>query len=445
MISRQLAGFIRETKYEALPEATVQMAKLAFLDWLGSAATGGRQLPSHKVLTVIRAQGGSPQATLLATGEKTSCLNAALVNGMASHIIELDDVHRAAIIHAGAAVIPAALAVAEMRRAGGRELLAAIVTGYEVAIRVGEAVTPSHYYFWHTTGTCGTFGAAAAAGKLLDLTEEQLIWALGNAGTQAAGLWEFLADGAMSKHLHPGKAALNGVLAALLAKEEFTGATRILEGERGFCRATAAQFDLSRITAGLGRPPYKVEENSFKIHASCRHTHPAVDVTLELAARNGIKPVDVANISVRTYGTALNITTNYQPATVYGAKFSLPFCVALALKNGRCGLADFTPAALADPEIQELMSRVTLVLDDGLEARHPAHWPAVVEITDRSGQVYQGRTDFPRGDPENPVTTGELAAKFRDLAAGPWGEERVKNLEKAVLGLEKVEDMTTLF
>lgn len=437
VISRRLADFIYETDFGTLPKTTVHMAKLAFLDWLGSTAAGGRQAPFQKALAVLREQGGAPQATLLPVWEKTSCLNAALGNGLASHIVELDDVHRAAIIHAGAAVMPAALAVAEMTGASGRQLLEAIVVGYEVAIRVGEAVTPSHYYFWHTTGTCGTFGAAAAAGKLLGLNREQLVWALGNAGTQAAGLWEFLADGAMSKHLHPGKAAQNGVLAALLAKEDFTGATRILEGDRGFCRATAPQFDLAVITAGLGRPPYKVEENSFKIHASCRHTHPAVDITLDLAARNAIKTAEVAAITVRTYGTALNITANYRPDSVYAAKFSLPFCVALALKRGRCGLADFTPEALADAEIQALTARVKLERDSELEALHPARWPAAVEITTAQGKTYKGRTDFPIGDPENPATDEELLDKFYNLASGPWGEQRARTLAKTVLNLER--------
>ncbi len=445
MISRELADFICQLRFEELSEGTVRAAKLAFLDWLGSVAAGGQCTPFRMVAEVLGGQGGNPQATLLPAGEKTSCLNAALGNGVASHTVELDDVHRGSILHAGAAVIPAALACAEMLNASGRKLLEAIVAGYEIAVRVGEAVTPSHYYFWHTTGTCGTFGAAAAAGKLLNLKEGQLVWALGNAGTQAAGLWEFLTDGAMSKHLHPGKAAQNGTLAALLAAKGFTGATLILEGERGFCRATAPQFDLNAITVGLGRSPYKIEENSFKLYASCRHTHPAVDVVLELARQNEIVLSDVESITVYTYATALNITANYEPKSIYDAKFSLPFCVALALKKGSCGLADFNQKALADPEIRELMPRIKLLLDSEMEKSHPARWPSAVEITTRSGQVYTGRTDFPKGDPENPLTAAELAAKFRALAFGLWGEEKVKFLEEAVMELEKIENVSSLF
>ncbi|WP_211229904.1 MmgE/PrpD family protein [Desulfovirgula thermocuniculi] len=439
-----MAGFTCGLSFRSLPREAVHMAKLALLDWVASAVAGGREAPARMALKVIRGQGGYPQATLLSEGEKTSCLNAALFNGLASHILELDDVHRGAIIHAGAAVLPAALAVAEMTRSSGRQLLEAIVAGYEVAIRTGEAVTPSHYYYWHTTGTCGTFGAAAAAGKLLGLNEEQMVWALGNAGTQAAGLWEFLADGAMSKHLHPGRAAQSGVLAALLAREGFTGATRILEGERGFCRATAPSFDLSKLTAGLGERPYKVEENSFKIHASCRHTHPAVDVVLDLARRHDLRPDRVGGVIVRTYRTALDITANHQPSSVYAAKFSLPFCVALALVKRRCALADFTPENLFHPEVRELMGRVSLVADAELDALHPERWPAVVEISTVDGQVYTGRTDFPRGDPENPLTEEELREKFYGLVAGPWGEKKAEALGMAILNLEEVEDVAEL-
>jgi 2-methylcitrate dehydratase PrpD len=445
LLSGRLADFIKDICLENLPPAAVRAAKLAFLDWLGSVAAGGQREPSQKVLAVLRNQGGTPQATLLATGEKTSCLNAAMGNGLASHIVELDDVHRAAIIHAGAAVIPAALAAAEMTGAGGHQLLEAIVAGYEVAIRIGEAVTPSHYYFWHTTGTCGTFGAAAAAGKLLGLSREEMVWALGTAGTQAAGLWEFLLDGSMSKHLHPGKAAQNGVLAALLAREGFTGAASIIEGERGFCRATAPAYDLAKISEGLGSSPYKIEENSFKIHASCRHTHPSVDVVLQLAARHSTGPSDVADLTIRTYGTALSITANHQPDTVYAAKFSLPFCVALALVHGSCGLTDFTPEALADPDIRKLMSVVSLVQDAGLNALHPARWPAVVEITTNTGRVYCGRTDFPRGDPENPVTVDELIQKFYTLSEDIWGKPGAAALAEAILNLEHAENMATFF
>ncbi|MGO9017785.1 MAG: MmgE/PrpD family protein [Syntrophobacteraceae bacterium] len=445
MLSLKLSDFIHSVNFADLGQQTIRLARLAFLDWLGSVARGGQEEPAKIAVSVLSAQGGKPQATLLSSGEKTSALNAALGNGIASHIMELDDVHRGSIIHAGAAVIPAALAVAEMTRASGRKFIESLVAGYEVAIRIGEAVTPSHYYFWHNTGTCGTFGACAAAGKLLGLDREQMVWALGNAGTQAAGLWEFLTDGAMSKHLHPGKASQNGLLAALLASGGFTGASAILEGKRGFCRAMAPEFNLDRITDSLGKPPYKIEDNSFKIHSSCRHTHPAVDIALDLASGHNILPSDISGIQVRTYRTALKITDNPEPRTIYAAKFNLPFCVALALAKRSCGLEDFSEENLRDREIRALSRLVKLVPDDTLDSLYPAKWAAVVEITTRSGDVHCGRTDFPLGDPENPASDELLIAKFRRLALGPWGEQKAEILADAVMGLESVENIASLF
>jgi 2-methylcitrate dehydratase PrpD len=445
MLSYKLADFIQSLNFADLGQKTIHMARLSFLDWLGSVARGGQEEPAKIALSVLSEQGGKPQATLLPSGEKTSALNAALGNGIASHIIELDDVHRESIIHTGAVVIPAALAIAEMTHANGRKFIESLVAGYEAAIRVGEAVTPSHYYYWHNTGTCGTFGACAAAGKIMGLDREQMVWALGNAGTQAAGLWEFLADGAMSKHLHPGKAAQNGLLSALLASGGFTGATAILEGKRGFCRAMAPEFDLDRITDSLGRPPYKIEGNSFKIHSSCRHTHPAVDIALDLAARADLRPSDISGIEVRTYRTALDITDTPEPPTIFAAKFNLPFCVALALTKRRCGLEDFSDENLRDPEIRSLAGRVKLICDDALTSLYPAKWAAALEIKATSNDVYRGRTDFPVGDPENPAADELLMEKFLRLASGSWGKQKAESLMKAVMELETVEDMARLF
>ncbi|MHC1728907.1 MAG: MmgE/PrpD family protein [Syntrophobacteraceae bacterium] len=445
MLSDKIAEFTHALQFDELPPQTLRMTRLAFLDWLGSALRGGAEEPARMAVSVLQAQGGRPQATILPAGDKTSALNAALANGIGSHIVELDDVHRGAILHAGAVVIPAALAAAEMIHAGGRELIGAIVAGYETAIRIGEAVSPSHYYFWHTTGTCGTFGACAAAGKLLELDRDQMVWAIGNAGTQAAGLWEFISDGAMSKHLHAGKAAYNGLLAALLAKEGFTGAGAVIEGERGFCRAMAPAFDLSKIADSLGEPPYKIEENSFKFHASCRHTHPAIDLILDLAARNNIRPDEVTSLVIKTYRTALDITSNPEPRSAFAAKFSLPFCAALALVKGSCGLEDFSEECLRDSEIRSLAGRVILVIDDEFESLHPAKWGARVEIVTAKGKCYSARTDFPRGDPENPLDDEQLILKFRRLAGHSWREEKVESLLDAVLHLERVEDVASLF
>lgn len=298
-LSRTLASFIRQINYEDLPDDVVSFTKMCVIDWLSSALAGEQHPVIRKMDAVVREWGGNDQASLI-TGGKTSVTNAAFVNGAASHIVELDDIHKGSIIHAATVVIPAALAVAEWKKRTGKELLTAIVIGYEVCYRIGEAVSPSHYYYWHNTATCGTFGAAVAAAKLLNLKEDQIISALGSAGTQAAGLWEFIEDGAMSKQLHPGKAAMNGVIAAHLAEQNFTAATRILEGKRGFFEAMSDKYDDTRVTDGLGKS-FKITENSFKIHASCRHTHHVIDMMLELVEKEELNYIDIEKISIETY------------------------------------------------------------------------------------------------------------------------------------------------
>src|SRR5579871_1558619 len=263
--TRLLAGALADATFAGLPPDAVDATRRSILDWLGSALAGALEPPARMAQRVVAALGASREATVFAAG-RASAAGAALANGVASHILELDDIHKGSTVHAAAPVISAALAVAEREHADGKAFLLAVAVGYEAALRVGEAVNPSHYYFWHPTGTAATFGAAAAAGSLLKLPAAQMTDALGTAGTQAAGLWEFNADGAMSKHLHPGKAAMNGVLSADLARAGFTGASRILEGDRGFFAATSTGPDASRITDRLGTH-WKIAENCYKLHS----------------------------------------------------------------------------------------------------------------------------------------------------------------------------------
>jgi 2-methylcitrate dehydratase PrpD len=329
----------------------------------------------------------------------------------------MDDIDRGSVLHPGAVVIPAALAVAEVRSKNGREFLSAIVAGYEVAIRIGEAVGKKHYHFFHNTSTCGVFGAAAAASWLLDLDEERIVWALGNAGTQASGLWEFNAEGAMSKHLHAGRAASNGVLAALLAERGFTGPSRILEGERGFFRATAPDADPDRVVAGIAGSTAKLKIHgvSLKPHASCRHTHAAIDCALELRAQIGNEPIE--EVEVDTYGATLSLCDRPRPSTPYEAKFSLQFCVASALLRGDAGLGAFEEDSIRDSSVRELTSRVHARVTPEIEARYPGEWPARVRVRLANGETLEAETAHPKGDPERPLSSAEIESKFEALAA----------------------------
>ena len=435
METERLAGFLAETAARDIPEPVLTAARFAYLDWLGSALAGSTSEPAQIVSRLAEYFSGAPQATLVTTGERNSVPHAALVNGVSSHVVELDDVHKGGIIHAGAAVIPAALAVAEAEGASGRRLLCAVVLGYEAAIRIAEAITPSHYRLWHTTATCGTFGAAAAVGHLLNLDAEGMLLALGSAGTQASGLWEFIEDGAMSKHLHPGKAAMNGVLSAYLARDGFTAARKILEGRRGFFAATSTEVDISKLFDGLGEPDrYKILENSYKPHAACRHTHAAIDAALELRAGIGSGTSGIEAISVGTYRVALDITEDFSPDTVYSAKFSLPFCIALALTRGSAGLDDFGAHTLHDPEIRRLMGCTELRVDPELDRLHPARWPVRLQVRLADGLSREVTEHYPKGDPENPFTREDFETKFVRLAATRLAPAEVDRLIAAVYG-----------
>ncbi len=440
-LSKTIAQYIAATTYEDLPEDVIHFTKLCILDYFGSAFAGSSKPPIKMIEAFVREMGGEEQATLV-TGGKTSVMNAALVNGAASHIVELDDIHKSSIIHAATVVIPAALAIAEWKRLSGKDLITEVVIGYEVCYRIGEAVSPSHYYYWHNTATCGTFGAAAATAKLFDLTVEEMIHSLGNAGTQAAGLWEFIEDGAMTKQLHPGKAAMNGVMSTMLAKKGFTGAQRILEGNRGFFEAMSEQYDASKITAGLGEE-FKIMENSFKVHASCRHTHHAMDLMVELANGRTLSLKDIDQITVKTYQVAINITDNDEPDTVYAAKFSLQYCVALALLTGQGDLDAFSEKALWNDDIRSLMKKIDVQVDQTIDQMYPEKWGAEVEILLNSGETMLTETDFPKGDPENAVTADDLMQKYMKLAKKLPEAERRSFADK-VMELESITNVEEL-
>jgi 2-methylcitrate dehydratase PrpD len=440
-VSRRLAEMLAGATRASLPASTVGDTQRAVLDWLGSALAGSLEPPAQMAHRVVAGLGSSAEATVFAGG-RSSAAGAALANGVASHILELDDVHKGSTLHAAAAVIPAALAVAEREHTSGRDFLLAVALGYEAAMRIGEAVNPSHYRFFHPTGTAATFGAAAAAGSLLKLDAARMLDALGSAGTQAAGLWEFNADGAMSKHLHPGKAAFNGVLAADLAREGFTGATRILEGDRGFFRAMSDSYDAARITDGLGTH-WKIGENCYKLHSCCGHTHTAIDAALDLRARASGA---IESVHIQTYGPGFEIVKELNPRSPYQAKFSIAYCVAAALLEGKVGLDQFAaerfgPDGVRRAAIAAVLARTRVTVENDLTAKYPAAWPARVTLTQRDGGVLTAAADYPRGNPENPVSTELLEEKFRALVEPRFGAELTRRAIGTVRELDSFPDM----
>jgi 2-methylcitrate dehydratase PrpD len=415
-LSEALAEFCAAVRYEDLPPAAVEMARKSLLDWLGSALAGSTQPPAEMAPRFAVTLGGRSEAILVGTTLRADVLRAAFLNGLAAHIVELDDLHRPSTLHAGAPVIAAALAATEREGSSGRRLIEALVVGYEVAIRIAEAVNPSHYRFWHNTATCGMFGAAAAVAKVLTLDRDVFVHAMGSAGTLAAGLWEFLKEGAMSKHLHTGHAAHDGALAAYLAREGFTAARAILEGEKGFFHAMAVDANPDKITRGLGNI-FKITENSFKLYPCCGHTHSAIAAALEIRRRWAVDPDEIQEIRVQTYRAALEIAGNSEPATIYQAKFSLPYTVAAAFVRGRVGLSEFEPEALSDHKLRKLMTRIQLEMAPDLDARYPGTWAATVVVTSRDGREHRQTIDRSPGEDGSVLGFDALARKFDELLA----------------------------
>ncbi len=444
MVTAVFARFAAGLTYDHLPEEARVAVRRVLLDWLGNVYAGAATRTGQIVRDVVTEGGGTPEASLIGFGARSSAFGAALVNGASSHIVEFDDIYREAIYHPGAPTIAAAFAVAEKLGADGRRLAAAIAAGYDVGNRIGAAIQPAHYRFWHTTGTVGTFGAAAAAGNLLGLSEEEMTWAFGSAGSQAAGLWQFLEDGqTMTKPLHAGKAAANGVLAALLAKKGFGGATRILEGEKGFAAATSSNWSFERVLSTLGSH-FTVVDTTFKAYASCGHTHPSIDATKAIVAAHGVRAGDVERVKIRTYDQAYTVCQNPSPQTTYQAKFSIPYTVAITLRFGRVGTAEFAQERIRDEETAELMRRIEVEPDPELTALVPGRRPAVVQIILKDGRSFTQREDFRKGDPENPPSQQELEDKFRDLASATLSPEEAAFTIEAVSSLESVEDVSML-
>ena len=437
-----LAGYVSDATYKSLPAPVVNTAKMCLLDWFGAVLAGKENKEACIAKKFVNETGGREQSSLIGYPEKSSCINAAFLSGVTAHVLEFDDVHEASILHPGAPIISAAVAAAEKSGATVESLLLSVVLGYEVAIRIGECVGPSHYRYWHTTGTCGTFGAATAAGKLFGLSKEQMVHCLGNAGTQAGGLWECNREGAMSKVLHVGKAAANGVIAATLAKNDFTGASRILEGDRGFCRATAEEYDLSKLLDGLGRI-YRILSVSYKPYPCCRHTHSAVDAGILIHGRKNIMWKDITTVTVRTYSQAIETAGNMDPTTSREAKFSLPYCVSIALKKGEVGTGDFHEESINDRDVRGLMAKIRVLPDETMEEYYPGEWRASVEVSSEKGSNAACEIKYPYGHPKNAMDEEAIFKKYDTLLDGR-GKSAMSRLFSLLMNKKKGKD-TVMF
>jgi len=420
--TRTLSEFLASIRYEDIPQRVVERTEDLFLDWLASALAGKGARPTVVMEKFADAMG--PQAgacEILVSRRKSSPLFAALVNGAASHVVEQDDLHNSSVLHPGTVVFPAVLAAAQETGASGREFIAASVAGYECGVRVGEFLGRSHYTVFHTTGTAGKLAAAAGVARLLKLDADKFQHSLGSAGTMAAGLWEFLRDAADSKQLHTAKAAADGLMAAYIARDGFTGARGIFEGSQGMAAGMSSDADVKWLTDGLGTR-WATAETSFKFHASCRHTHPAADALLALMQQHKLKADDIAGVTAHVHQGAIDVLGPVtDPQTIHQSKFSMGFVLALIAASGRAGLADFTDDALRDQAVRAFHDKVTMVLDPEVDAAYPRRWLGRVSVVTRDGRKLEHRIDSPRGDPDNTLSRAELEDKALRLAAYAGG------------------------
>jgi 2-methylcitrate dehydratase PrpD len=395
-LTARLVDLIRGKKVE---DADLDQAAFFVLDTL-SCAIGARLSKPAKILAKVA-------PLKMDDADKSS-----FYLGGVSHILEMDDLHRGSVTHPGSVVIPAAWAYAHLHDMGGRRFLKAVLAGYEACARIGMAVGKEHYRVWHNTATCGPFGSAMAVADLADLTREQAVWALGNAGTQSAGLWEFLADGAMSKHLHTARGAQAGLMAARLAKEGFTGPTRILEGEKGFFKGLCPDPDPAAVLRDPDAP-WQLVQTSIKPWPCCRHAHPTIDAALAL--HQELEGRAVAKIDVGTYRAALDVCDRPDPTEHYGARFSLQHCVAIAVASGKVDTTSFEAAAR--DSVKDLRKLVAVRVDGQVDAAYPESWGTVVSVETVDGQHLRAARRDCKGDPGNPVSAPELTQKALDLMA----------------------------
>lgn len=438
MLLSRIADWAVAERDARLPADILHHAKRAVLDWFAALLPGAVVPPATLLRAALADEIGHGAALLYPDGPRAPARVAALVNGAASHTVEFDDVFRDAIYHPGCPTISAALALAQAEGADGERFLRAVIVGYEISNRIGMAVNPAHYRYWHTTGTVGCFGAAAAAASVLRLDGERTAHALATVGTFAAGLQQAFRSDAMSKPLHAGRAAEAGVLAALAAGKGVTGALDILEGRAGFGAAMAGGPSWDGIFDDLGRR-CTIAETTFKNHGCCAHTFAAIDGALALRREHGLTPERIRRIRVGTYRTALDVTGSHRATTAFEGKFSLPFVVAAALVHGSVRLDAFSAARLADPRTQDLLRRVELHIDPELDAAFPGRRAARIEIERDDGSVLRHYQPTRKGDPDMPLSDEELTEKYLELAVPVIGEKRARRLRDVVWRLDESE------
>jgi 2-methylcitrate dehydratase PrpD len=420
-VTRTLARYVLSLRYDDLPERVRQEARRTLLNWVGCAVGGSRHETLDIAIAALAPFSGPAQATVLGRRERLDILHAALMNGISSHVFDFDDTHLKTVIHPAGPVVSALLALAEHRPMTGREFLTSMVAGIEAECRIGNAVYPAHYdRGWHITGTAGVFGAAAACGRGLGLSEQQMLWAFGLAATQPVGLREMF--GTMTKSFHPGRAAQNGLTAALLASRGFTSAELGLEGKSGWANVLSTSRNYAEITGNLGRS-YEISLNTYKPFACGIVIHPTIDACIQLRNEHRLTADIIDRIDLRVHPLVLELTGKKTPVTGLESKFSVYYAAALAIVVGSAGMRDFSDANAQNPTIVALRDRVTATIDSTLKEEQVR---AAILLKD--GRRLEKYIEHVVGSVERPMSDSDLESKFRGLAEGVLPDSQTRTL-----------------
>ena len=443
--SQKLAEFCSNLDFDAIPLQVVRKAKWAILDNIGIILGASGTQEGKRIAMFVKDLGDREESTALGFGFKSSMRNSAFLNGTLSEMLELQDGYTKGAIHPCCGVISSALAVGEYCKKNGKDLLLSIVVGYEVANRVAEVIHPSHLgKGFMPTGTAGTIGAAAAAGKIMGFGADQMFNAIGIAGfilpiSTGDNLW----GGYTIKPVHGGGAAKAGVESAMLAQRGFTSCP--LEGDpksnKGFCALVSDHPYFEKMVEGLGER-YTINEVYFKPFACCRINHSPVELALDLRKKSKVKPEDVESVLVKTYSFGASVPGQIRTDTnsnLLHCQFSTSYCVAVALMDGQVGLQQFSPERIRDPKVHQLANLVKIEADPEMEKLRPANRPAILKIRLKDGRELTGRVDYPKGDGRKPLSEDELLKKFEGLASSILKTEKVKRLESSIFNLEKIE------
>jgi 2-methylcitrate dehydratase PrpD len=432
-VTRTLAKFIVNHRSAELPQKVRHEAARSFLNWVGCAVGASRHETVERALAALNEFSGPREATVLGRGDRLDIMLAALMNGTTSHTFDFDDTHLKTVIHPSGPVASAILALAERRPVNGDDFLHAFILGVEAECRIGNAVYPSHYNVgWHITATAGVFGAAAAAGRLLGLNEQQMVWALGIAATQSSGLREMF--GTMAKPMHPGNAARNGLMAALLASKNFTSAGEGIEGRRAFANVLATERNLAEITEKLGET-WEIALNTYKPFACGIVEHPAIDGCIQLRNEHKLKPEDIESIALKVHPLVLELTGKRTPQAGLEGKFSVYHSCAVAVIHGAAGEAQYSDEAVRDPRVVALRDRVTATVEKGV---HEDQVRVTIKL--KNGKTLERYVEHAVGSLDRPMNDADLEAKFRGLADGILSKPESDELIRLCWDIGKLKD-----